>query len=164
MSTDDRNLFRTLAPPPGGVERFRRRLGDVDAETRPMFGRHFLAPGLLAALIAVIVTFNLPPSGDELPKGSRPAPPVAGSAGRAPTVDESQDAPAVPVKIPELTPPESSGTRELVDLRRAPAFARLLGQSLRPAETRVAIDEMQVAVAELPSTNPKIRIYQVSNN
>lgn len=164
MSTDDRNLFQTLAPPPGGVERFRRRLGNVDAETRPMPGRRFLVAGLAAALIAAIITVHRPLGSGDLPEGSHPAPPVAGSAERAPTVDESQDPPAVPVTIPEVMPPESTGKRALVDLRRAPAFARLLGQSLRPAETRVEIDDMQVAVAELPSTNTRIRIYQVSNN
>jgi hypothetical protein len=163
MSTDDRNLFQTLAPPPGGVGRFRRRLGDVDAEPRPMPGRRFLAAGLAAALIAVIITVNRPPGGD-LPRESHALPLVTGNAERAPTFDELQDRSAVPVTTPEVRPPESTGTRERADLRRAPAFARLLGQSLRPAETRVSIDDMQIAVAELPSTNARIRIYQVTNN
>jgi hypothetical protein len=181
MSTDDRNLFRTLAPPPGGVERFRRRLGDVDAETRPMPGRRFLAAGLAAVLIAVI-TVNWPPGGGDLPSGSQTAPPMSGSAGStATTVGGSEGTPAVSARreaaaFPEATtvpgakiseatmPAEATETRELTDLRRAPAFARLLGQPLRPAKTRIAIDDMQVAVVELPSTNSKVRIYQVSNN
>ena len=101
---------------------------------------------------------------------------MAGSSGgTATTVDESQDTPAVTVPreatavpaaqtIAEVVPPESGGTRELADLRKAPAFARLLGQPLRPSEMRITIDDMQVAVIELPSTNGKVRIYQVSNN
>jgi hypothetical protein len=52
----------------------------------------------------------------------------------------------------------------MADLRAAPAFARLLGQPVRPAETSIAIGDEQVAVAEIPSTNSKIRIYQIGNN
>ena len=181
MSTDDRNLSRTLAPPPGGVERFRRRLVDVDAETRPMPGRRLVAAGLAAALIAVI-TVNWPSGGGDLPSGSQTAPTMAGSAGsKATTVGGSEGTPAVSAlreaaafpeamtlpgaTTPEATmPAEATETRELTDIHRAPAFARLLGQPLHPAKTRIAIDDMQVAVAELPSTNSKVRIYQVRNN
>ena len=181
MSTDDRNLFRTLAPPPDGVERFRKRLGDVDAGTRPMSGRRFLAAGLAAALIAVI-TVSWPPGGGDPPSGRPTAPPMAGSAGSTattaggseatPAVSAPRKAAALPealavpgATIPQATMPAAvTETRELPDLRRAPAFARLLGQPLHPATTRIAIDDMQVAVAELPSTNSKVRIYQVSNN
>jgi hypothetical protein len=35
---------------------------------------------------------------------------------------------------------------------------------VRPAETSIAIGDEQVAVAEIPSTNSKIRIYQIGNN
>lgn len=140
-----------------------------------MPGRRVLAAGLVAALIAVVVvTVNRSPRGD-LPDASHAAPQVAREAG-ATHVDESQDTPVVtvpretvavsatPTIAEETTPPESSGPRELTDLRESPAFARLLGQPPRPTETRITIDDMQVAVDELPSTNGKVRIYQVSNN
>jgi hypothetical protein len=169
MNTDDRILFQMLEPPRGGVARFRRRLGDVDAEARPMPGRRVLATCLAAALIAVIViSSHWSPGGGELSSGSSSEPPMTASDGwTATTVGESQEAPAVPeaTAISRATmPSESTKTPALEEVREAPAFARLLGQPLRPTETRIAIDDMQVAVVELPSTNSKVRIYQVSNN
>lgn len=170
MNTDDRNLFQTLEPPPGGVERFQLRLRNADAGARPMPDRRVIAAGLAASLVAVVVvTVNWSPGSVDPPGGSN-----AGS--KAPTLVGSQEAPAVnaPREVtavpgtttnPEGTiPAEPTGTREPGDLRGAPAFARLLGQPIRSTETRILIDDMQVAVAELPSTNRKVRIYQVSNN
>jgi len=169
MNIDDRILFQTLEPPRGGVERFRRRLGDVDAEARPMPGRRVLATCLATALIAVVViSSHWLPGGGDLSNGSRSAPPMTASdGGAATTVGGSQEA----TTVREATtiskapmPSESTETPALADVRGAPAFARLLGQPLRPTETRIAIDDMQVAVVELPSMNSKVRIYQVSNN
>jgi hypothetical protein len=170
MNTDDRNLFQSLEPPSGGVERFRQRLKDVDAEARPMPGRRVLAAGLAAALVTVVVvTVNWSPGSADPPGGSdagSTAPIVVGSQ-ETPEMNPPRQATSVPgtTTNPDVTiPTEPTGTRELTDLHGAPAFARLLGQPIRSTETSVAIDDMQVAVAELPSTNAKIRIYQVSNN
>jgi hypothetical protein len=130
MNTDDVRLFRSLDPPPGGVERFGQRLANVDAATQPMSARRTLVAGLATVLIAVVaIAIYRTPAGGDLP-----------GAGEAPA------------------------TAEPADLRGAPAFARLLGQPPSPTETRIAIDDAQVIVAEIPSTNSKIRIYQISNN
>jgi hypothetical protein len=170
MNTDDHNLFQTLEPPSGGLERFRQRLKDVDAQARSVPGRRALAAGLAAALVAVVVvTVNWSPGSADPPGGSNAGsttPTIVGSQ-ETPTVNPPREATLVPgtTTNPDATiPSEPTVTRELADLREAPAFARLLGQPIRSNGTRVAINDMQVAVAELPSTNTKIRIYQVSNN
>lgn len=158
MKPDEVSLFRTLEPPPGGVERFSRRLEDEDATPRRLPGRRMLAAGLAAALIAVVViAVNQAPRGGDLQNEGDAAPPIA-----------ENDAPAATdLSADRARAADRGGATDVAavaEIRDAPAFARLLGQPVRPAETSIAIGDEQVAVAEIPSTNSKIRIYQIGNN
>src|SRR5690606_39396555 len=68
MKSDNVNLFRTLEPPPGGVERFRRRLEAADAATRQPSASRIVSAGLAAALVAVVViALDQAPSSSDLP-------------------------------------------------------------------------------------------------
>jgi hypothetical protein len=51
-----------------------------------------------------------------------------------------------------------------VDVLGSREFDRLLGRPFEPVETRVAIDDMPVALTEVPGTRPGIRIYEVRTN
>lgn len=44
---------------------------------------------------------------------------------------------------------------------QAPEFDRLLGRSPQPAGMSVAIDETPVAVSEVATSNPRIRVYWI---
>jgi len=147
MKAVDLNLFRPIEPPPGGVERFRQRLANVDAPT-PMFSRRIFLAGLASALIAVIAVaaFRLPGSRGLQSGGDVLSPAIVA------TTQELQADGSAPQNL------------ERADLRNAPGLSRLLGQSPGAAETRIAIDDTQVAFAEIPSTSSKIRIYQISSN
>lgn len=52
MNLDERDLFTELEPPPGGVERFRRRL-EENGEPAPVRQRAFAIAGLVASVIAL---------------------------------------------------------------------------------------------------------------
>lgn len=49
-------------------------------------------------------------------------------------------------------------------LAEAPQFARLLGRPIASTDLRVAVNEEPVSVTEVPSTDPKIRIYEIERD
>jgi hypothetical protein len=44
---------------------------------------------------------------------------------------------------------------------QAPEFDRLLGRAMEPADFHVLIDDEPAAASEIPSANPRIRIYEI---
>lgn len=117
MSFESRELFRSLEPPPGGVEAFRQRLEQrTAAGGRPV--RRYLAFGAAFAALACIVFVALP---------------------------ESEES--------------GAGTVSVVE---APAFDRLLGRDFEPAATVVAVNDEPVPLAEIPSSNARVRIYEIA--
>ena len=155
MKSDNVNLFRTLEPPPGGVERFRRRLEAADAATRQPSASRIVSAGLAAALVAVVViALDQAPSSRDLHREVDAGAQAVDTDRRTEGADRSDDA------------ADGGGAEVAIagEFRSSPAFARLLGQPLRSAETLISVDDRQVSVAELPSTNSKIRIYQIRDN
>ena len=53
----------------------------------------------------------------------------------------------------------SERTAEIFD---APEFDRLLGRTPRPAELTVTLNEQPASVAEIETTNEKVRIYRIN--
>jgi len=127
MKTDNR-AFRELMPPPGGVERFRRRLEGQDepphavsrAASHAPLGRIVVA-GLAASVLAIAVI---------------------------------------------VAPPRPGGDTEqtAADIYEAREFDRLLGRSTAQAELSVAINDEPVSVAEIPSANARVRIYEITGD
>src|SRR5690606_16819229 len=152
MKTDETHLFRTLEPPPGGVERFRRRLAEADTAAQRRPTQRLVAAGLTAALVAVVViAVDQVPSGRGLPTEDDLGPPVVENGGSASLPDDVDGG-----ETPDLA--------IAAEFRASPAFARLLGQPLQTAETRIEVNDRQIAVAEIPSTNSKVRIYQIRDD
>jgi hypothetical protein len=48
-------------------------------------------------------------------------------------------------------------------LYAAPEFDRLLGRNTEPYELSVSVNQQKVRVAEVPTSDPKIRIYALQN-
>jgi hypothetical protein len=67
---DDWGLFKELAPPPGGAERFRKRLDELERAPRPPRWNVFAtvaAAGAAVVLVAVLVLRDPGESGPSLP-------------------------------------------------------------------------------------------------
>jgi hypothetical protein len=60
--------------------------------------------------------------------------------------------------------PHDQPEPQLTDVYAAPEFDRLLGRPLEPVATSVSIDDQPVAVSEVPTTRPGIRIYEIRSN
>jgi len=125
MNTEEREIFRELEPPPGGVERFRRRLG-ASRPVEQRWPRRSAIAGL-AVIAMAVVTLTL----------------------------RQQTDPRMPA---------SGESRREAQVQQAPEFDRLLGRPGEPARTRIAVNDTSVAVSELPSANPSIRIYRIQGD
>jgi hypothetical protein len=111
-------------------------------------------------LIAVVViSVDQVPRIDDLQAGNGADSSTAEST--VPTANDASPGSDVP-----NTTNRSAETRAAVapEFRTSPAFARLLGEPAGTTETRISVDDKQVAVAEIPSTNSKVRIYEIRDN
>ena len=131
MRTEE--LFKELEPPAGGAERFRQQLEQHGEATHHGSGRLWLA-GLASVLVAVVIVALLRYPG--VPMGN-----------------DANDAGSLPPTGADLP-----AARVVYDAQQ---FDRLLGRPMQPVELSVAIGDERVAVSEMPSTNSKVRIYQI---
>lgn len=68
MNLDESRLFRELDPPPGGADRFRRRL-EERCEAVPVRGRRIAIAGLaMSVLVLFVVIALIPPTEDTQPQ------------------------------------------------------------------------------------------------
>jgi hypothetical protein len=146
MKLDDVRPFETLDPPPGGAERFRERLEQHAGPAINPSG-WLRITGLAASLTVVAVIAVLA----FLRLTVDPAQPLTGDSEQPLTGDREQ-APTGGDGLP---------ARELYQARQ---FDRLLGRPMQPAKLSVVINDESVAVAEIPSANARVRLYQIQRN
>jgi len=96
MNTD--TLFKQLDPPPGGAERFARRLDEIAAE-RPSSRTKLVALAASVAAVALVTTvLLLQPTSDVPPASVADAPPPV-DVYNAPELDRLLGRPAEPAEL-----------------------------------------------------------------
>ena len=121
MNNERHGLFADLTPPPGGAERFAKRLDETAHAEAPRW-RRFAFAGAACAAVALVVAVVLL---------------------REPSDSASSTVAAAPV------------------IYDAPEFDRLLGRPSRPTELMVTRNAQAAVVAQVETTNEKIRIYDL---
>jgi hypothetical protein len=110
MNTD--LLFKELEPPPGGAERFARRLDEIAAE-RPSLRTRAVALAAAAASVAIVTTvLLLRPAGDEPEPAVADASPAVEVYG-APEFDRLLGRPPRPTELTVLVNTEAARVTEL---------------------------------------------------
>ena len=125
MTNERPGLFTELEPPPGGAERFGRRLDQTASARHALRWHVFVTAGAACAVVALVAVVLL---------------------------RDPEDSASSPVA-------DSGRTAAIYD---APEFDRLLGRTPRPAELTVTLNEQPASVAEIETTNEKVRIYRIN--
>jgi hypothetical protein len=116
MNTDD--LFGQLEPPPGGAERFARRLDEAAAHARSMDARRtFALAGAAAAVVLLVVALAVLRAPSDAPP-----PPVADSVPAPEVYPEIYDSPAFdrllgrPLQAEQLTATVNQEAKAVTEL------------------------------------------------
>jgi hypothetical protein len=110
MNTD--GLFKELEPPPGGTDRFARRLDEIAAE-RPSPRARVLAVAAAGAAVALVTAILLLRPSDEAPPVLIADQPPAVDIYNAPELDRLLGRPSQPAELMVLVNMEAANVTEI---------------------------------------------------